>query len=99
MMKPGQRLLVTKQITTQAFCFDAPHMKPKSVKCVIPKGSVLLVTDDHEENTTAFGCKPEAYHQLEQQLIPEIVRQQPEYQGYWLILPKDYIGTKLQLEK
>ena len=96
LLKRGQRLLVTRSIDTQVFCISNPVGQPHSVKCTIPKDTVLIVQDDHIEEATAFGCVPERYKDLEAVLVPEVVRNHPEYTSYYVMLHMDEFQERLK---
>ena len=95
-LRRGQRVRVLRSIETQAFYYPIVE-RPHSVKCRIPKGTILRVKDDHAEEATAFGCEPEAYKEMELQLIPEAIRQQPEYTGYYLMLYFEDLGKRFKI--
>jgi hypothetical protein len=64
-------------------------------RCVIPKGTVLVVAHDPVTGALGFTVVPEEYEKMEEVLVPEEDRTSRKYGGYYFVFTYDELGTKL----
>jgi hypothetical protein len=63
---------------------------------VIREGPVLVAPDDAGVDAPGFSCIPERYEELERALVPEEDRLHPKYDGFYFVLDRAAIGSKLR---
>ena len=69
---------------------------------VVPKGSIIKVVSTPLSSVTYFdvilievhGKRDQAY--IEKLLVPEAMRNSEGYRGFYVSIPKGYIGTKIK---
>ena len=94
MMKKGDRFVTTEE--TPAHCltvWGAPYTG--GFRCVIPKGTVLVVAHEPVTGASGFTVVPEEYERMEEMLVPEEDRKSREYGGYYFVFNHDEVGLKL----
>jgi hypothetical protein len=65
-------------------------------KCVIPKGTILIVFHDPVPGAIGFGVIPENKGEFELKHVPESDRKAGNYSGYSFIFFEKDIGTKIR---
>ena len=91
----GDRFLVRHPLETHGLiAWHAPVTS--SFPCTIPADTVLVVRHDLREGATAVMAVPEDEVSMEQLLVPEDQRMDPQYGGYYFVISLNLIGNALQ---
>jgi len=65
-------------------------------ECTVAPGTVVVVAHEPTPGATAVGVRPEAYAELEPQLVPQEDRTSEKYDGYSLVIPLEEFGRSLE---
>ena len=92
----GARFRVTRDLRTHGLStWRAPFTG--DFETTIPAGTVVVAENGQRNGATGFRVVPEAYKQLEAELVPNETRLAEKYSGYYFVfLPSD-VGDALEL--
>ena len=94
-VKTGDRLRLQRDWRGKG----AFHIKGRPTgefSCVLPRGTVLVSTQDAARFVFGFSCIPEPYDAMEAEMVPEEVRANPDYEGYSFIFFTGDLGSLLK---
>jgi len=94
-IKKDDRFLALKDIEAGGLIhWDRPFTS--GFKCIVPKGTILVVPYQPPPAAEGFYCLPENEKEFEQKFVPEEDRTASGYGGFHLVLFKSLVGLSLQ---
>ena len=93
-VRRGERFVAREDVDLRVVTYwDAPYTGGHSAR--LPRGTVVVASEDQIPDVPGFGCVPEDYEGLEPVLVPDGDRTAEKYGGYSLSFTLDDIGTTL----
>jgi hypothetical protein len=73
LVEQGDRFLVTKNMASQGWLYDAASVSGSFV-CIVPAGTILIAEQTQTQGFRNFVCRPELYEQLKDLVVPKSKR-------------------------
>lgn len=92
----GDLLVATRDIAAKGIA-GTNSKSQVNFHCTIPSGMVLRCEGAPAPGASSFWAVPKDRITYEKRLVPDDVRQQPEYgNAYWILVPLNVVGTDLK---
>jgi hypothetical protein len=86
-IKKGSRLEVMEDLMVLGLIHWRAPMT-SGFRCVIPKGTILVVFGEPSPSTPGIGCVPEDRDAFEKRFVPEADRNADKYAGYSFVFTR-----------